>query len=296
MKTFFSIFLVVDLFCIVYLIGRVLFAIEPLIVNFCTKERFAWYGTWNRNRLLIVSLLLLLFVGITISFWVFKNFLTNNIYLSTFLSIMLKCYIFIVIEYKMDTPFKPLKVFLNFYKKPYQEHFKFQETKVEKVDTPPINNFLITNTTNNNFSFQKTYNTTNITHIEAEREGHYSFQIFEKKESVEDIINLYGIKQTKDSKENLSSFFAKQKVLCKIEFINKAKNGLGVESIFNFFAKYTSVFEDYESKTKGFETSQKVAELLNEIVLSVDKKGNPKENPITPQNFNAYHNNIWKKA
>ncbi|MDO4764350.1 MAG: hypothetical protein Q4A00_08235 [Flavobacteriaceae bacterium] len=89
----------------------------------------------------------------------------------------------------------------NFYKKPYQEHFKFQETKVEKVDAPPINNFLITNTTNNNFSFQKTYNTTNITHIEAEREGHYSFQIFEKKESVEDIINLYGIKQTKDSKK-----------------------------------------------------------------------------------------------
>lgn len=133
MKTFFSIFLVVDLFCIVYLIGRVLFAIEPLIVNFCTKERFAWYGTWNRNRLLIVSLLLLLFVGITISFWVFKNFLTNNIYLSTFLSIMLKCYIFIVIEYKMDTPFKPLKVFLIFIKNRIKNILNFKKQRLKKL-------------------------------------------------------------------------------------------------------------------------------------------------------------------
>lgn len=134
METFnFIAYLVVLLFTIVlplYLSGRVWFAFGPFVINYYHLEKRTWYNNWNKDRFIIVlfffiaSLILSVFWGSKIILQIQQRKLMFTEILF-YLLIHILCYI--LLEAKMDHPFKPVTAFKEFRRKKFDDRFKFIE-------------------------------------------------------------------------------------------------------------------------------------------------------------------------
>ena len=99
---------------------------------------------------------------------------------------------------------------------------------------------------------------------------------------------------SKTSEQVLSDFLLRKKKSGKIVFIKKPTNGVAVRPVFDFFSKFTDLFERCKKKEiteTDDETKQVEAiKIINEIVLATDKDGKQVENPIDSKNFSKYLN------
>lgn len=294
----FTIVLILMIAFPLYLLGRVWFAFSPFIINFFQREKSNWYNTWNNNRFFIVFSLAV--ISIIISAWLGSSIL-SGIHLAKvdfvailfFLLSQIICTI--LLEMKMDHPFKPLLAFKEFQKNKYNERFVFKDKHADEeflaVQTAEIKNEIISSKeliteklTRQNTILIETYELTKENNKLLD-ESDFPFEIRKFSNlSITDIMEEFSISQA--SEKVLSDFLLRKKKTGKIIFEKPARNGVSVQPIMDFFSKHTNLIES--CKTDKIFTQAETAKIINEIVIAKGRKGVLFDNPIDNKNLSKY--------
>ena len=289
-----------------YLFGRVWFALSPFVINLYFSEQKSWYNDWNSNRSIIVlslsviSLLLSLFWGLSILEKIKEAQLDVT---SILFYVFLQFLCFVLLEGKMDHPFKPYAAYKKFSKEKYDERFIFKN-QIGTNETILLHSEELKKVIQNskeNLSeeiFQQKNFFQEIHQLATEnnqilKTSDFDFEIRNTEHLIlADVMAEYYISKT--SEQVLSDFLLRKKKSGKIIFIKKPTNGVGVRPLFDFFSKFTDLIErcnKRESTEADNETKQVEAiKIINEIVLATDKDGKQVKNPIDSKNFSKYLN------
>ena len=289
-----------------YLFGRVWFALSPFVINLYFSEQKSWYNDWNSNRSIIVlslsviSLLLSLFWGLSILEKIKEAQLDIT---SILFYVFLQFLCFVLLEGKMDHPFKPYAAYKKFSKEKYDERFIFKN-QIGTNETILLHSEELKKVIQNskeNLSeeiFQQKNVFQEIHQLATEnnqilKTSDFDFEIRNTEHLIlADVMAEYYISKT--SEQVLSDFLLRKKKSGKIIFIKKPTNGVGVRPLFDFFSKFTDLIErcnKRESTEADNETKQVEAiKIINEIVLATDKDGKQVKNPIDSKNFSKYLN------
>lgn len=289
-----------------YLFGRVWFALSPFVINLYFSEQKSWYNDWNSNRSIIVlslsviSLLLSLFWGLSILEKIKEAQLDVT---SILFYVFLQFLCFVLLEGKMDHPFKPYAAYKKFSKEKYDERFIFKN-QIGTNETILLHSEELKKVIQNskeNLSeeiFQQKNVFQEIHQLATEnnqilKTSDFDFEIRNTEHLIlADVMAEYYISKT--SEQVLSDFLLRKKKSGKIIFIKKPTNGVGVRPLFDFFSKFTDLIErcnKRESTEADNETKQVEAiKIINEIVLATDKDGKQVKNPIDSKNFSKYLN------
>lgn len=289
-----------------YLLGRIWFALSPFVINLYFSEQKNWYNDWNSNRsivvlsLSVISLLLSLFWGLSILEKIKEAQLDVT---SILFYVFLQFLCFVLLEGKMDHPFKPYAAYKKFHKEKYNERFVFKN-QIGTKETILLHSEEIKKEIQNSKQdlteeILKHKNVTQEIH-QLETENNQLLKIsdfdFEIRNTAHlilaDVMEEYYISKT--SEQVLSDFLLRKKKSGKIIFIKKPTNGVGVRPLFDFFSKFTDLIErcnkrestEADNKTKQVEAIK----IINEIVLATDKDGKQVKNPIDSKNFSKYLN------
>lgn len=281
----------------VYILGRVWFALSPFVINYYTSEKRKWFNEWNKDRSIIV--IVIAAVSICLSVFLGKGILKDIVqmnvdYAEAFGYMILQMFCLIFMELKMEHPFKPYLAYKLFNKKKYDERFIFKENNniEHKIDfhTNEIRKEISSTKNIISDKIQQHQNLSKETHYLVE-ENNQLLKIsdfpFELKNTAHlilaDVMQDYGIAQ--ESEESLSDFLFRKRKNKKINFTNKARNGVSVRPILDFFSQYTDLID----KCRAGEMSQAdVVKMINEIVVANDKHNNPDSNPINSKNLSKY--------
>lgn len=289
-----------------YLLGRMWFALSPFVINLYFSEQKSWYNDWNSNRSIIVlslsviSLLLSLFWGLSILEKIKEAQLDVT---SILFYVFLQFLCFVLLEGKMDHPFKPYAAYKKFSKEKYDERFIFKN-QIGTNETILLHSEELKKVIQNskeNLSeeiFQQKNVFQEIHQLATEnnqilKTSDFDFEIRNTEHLIlADVMAEYYISKT--SEQVLSDFLLRKKKSGKIIFIKKPTNGVGVRPLFDFFSKFTDLIErcnKRESTEADNETKQVEAiKIINEIVLATDKDGKQVKNPIDSKNFSKYLN------
>ena len=289
-----------------YLLGRMWFALSPFVINLYFSEQKNWYGDWNSNRFIIVlslsviSLLLSLFWGLSILEKIKEAQLDIT---SILFYVFLQFLCFVLLEGKMDHPFKPYAAYKKFHKEKYDERFVFKNQIGIKetflLHSEEIKKEIQHSKQNLTEEILKHKNVSQGIHQLATENNQllktsdFDFEIRNTAHLIlADVMAEYHISKT--SEQVLSDFLLRKKKSGKIVFIKKPTNGVAVRPVFDFFSKFTDLFERCKKKEiteTDDETKQVEAiKIINEIVLATDKDGKQEENPIDSKNFSKYLN------
>lgn len=302
METFnFTAYLVVLLFTIVfplYLSGRVWFAFSPFVINYYHSEKQNWYNNWNKDRFIIVfsvfiiSVLLSVFLGSKILLEIQQSKI-NFIDILFFILAHIIC--LILLELKMDHPFRPVTAFKEFRRKNFDDRFKFIERPTVEENIQIYSTDIkreVLNSSNqitDELTKQQTLLFENNSVVKENNKllQHSDFT-FEFKNNakiiIADVMKEFFIDS--ESEKALFDFLLRQKKTEKIIFDKPAKNGVSVQPVFDFFTKYTNLIET--CKNNGNLTQVETIKIINDIVLVKDRKRNVVENPISSKNFSKY--------
>lgn len=289
-----------------YLFGRVWFALSPFVINLYFSEQKSWYNDWNSNRSIIVlslsviSLLLSLFWGLSILEKIKEAQLDVT---SILFYVFLQFLCFVLLEGKMDHPFKPYAAYKKFSKEKYDERFIFKN-QIGTNETILLHSEELKKVIQNSKEslseeiFQQKNFFQEIHQLATEnnqilKTSDFDFEIRNTEHLIlADVMAEYYISKT--SEQVLSDFLLRKKKSGKIIFIKKPTNGVGVRPLFDFFSKFTDLIErcnKRESTEADNETKQVEAiKIINEIVLATDKDGKQVKNPIDSKNFSKYLN------
>ena len=288
-----------------YMVFRGLSVILPILVNSYRKESFQFYNNWNSNRILWMLSLILLVI---INSWFFgKKFFNIDLnydnFAECFVVIFLQVILLILFEFKMDNPFRPLKAYKYFRKKSFDENFVFKNQTGTK-ETILLHSEEIKKEIQNSKEclseeiLQQKNVSQEIHQLTTEnnqllKTSDFDFEIRNTEHLIlADVMDEYYIGKT--SEQVLSDFLLRKKKSGKIVFIKKPTNGVAVRPVFDFFSKFTDLFERCKKKEiteTDDETKQVEAiKIINEIVLATDKDGKQVENPIDNKNFSKYLN------
>lgn len=289
-----------------YLFGRVWFALSPFVINLYFSEQKSWYNDWNSNRSIIVlslsviSLLLSLFWGLSILEKIKEAQLDVT---SILFYVFLQFLCFVLLEGKMDHPFKPYAAYKKFSKEKYDERFIFKN-QIGTNETILLHSEELKKVIQNSKEslseeiFQQKNFFQEIHQLATEnnqilKTSDFDFEIRNTEHLIlADVMAEYYISKT--SEQVLSDFLLRKKKSGKIIFIKKPTNGVGVRFLFDFFSKFTDLIErcnKRESTEADNETKQVEAiKIINEIVLATDKDGKQVKNPIDSKNFSKYLN------
>ncbi|QQM25347.1 hypothetical protein [Elizabethkingia sp. M8] len=294
----FTIVLILMIAFPLYLLGRVWFAFSPFIINFFQREKSNWYNTWNNNRFFIVFSLAV--ISIIISAWLGSSILSGihlaKVDFAAILFFLLSQAICtILLEMKMDHPFKPLSAFKEFQKNKYNERFIFKDklTIDENlgIHTVDIKNeiiiskeLIVAELSKQNAISTEVHNLV-IENNKLLHESDFPFEI--KKSSnlnIMDIMEEFTISYT--SEKVLSDFLFFRRKTGKILFEKSARNGVSVQPIMDFFSKHTNLIEN--CKTDKIFTQTETVKIINAIVIAKDRKGILVNNPIDNKNLSKY--------
>jgi len=102
-----------------YNLGRVYFALTPVMIYYTFKEELVWYEGLNSNRAVIIVFYssLSLFIALTYGVSVIKNDSWLSLIVNLFLNIIIQIGLMIIIENKM--PHNPIQTIKNFCDKNY---------------------------------------------------------------------------------------------------------------------------------------------------------------------------------
>ncbi len=302
MKDFYTVvFIVVLLFTTVillYLWGRVWFAFSPFVINYYSSEKRNWYNSWNNDRFLIV--LSLAIISSALSLWwgggrilsQIRQLKTNFTEIIFYIVLHLIC--FILLELKMDHPFRPISAFREFQKNKYDDRFIFnQKSPTEEqlnIHSMEIKNEIISSKE----YFKDEIAKQNLISIETNilakennkllQESDFSFEIRRTSNVIiADVMEEFFI--SRDSEKVLTDFLLRNKNTGKIIFEKTARNGVSVQPILDFFSKHTNLIESCRNKVR---TQAETIKFINEIVVTKDRKGTDVNNPIDSKNLSKY--------
>lgn len=281
-----------------YLSGRVWFAFGPFVINYYHLEKRNWYNNWNKDRFIIVLFLIIISISLS-AFWGSKILLqiqqTKIIFTEILFYLLAHIFCYILLEAKMDHPFRPVTAFKEFRRKKFDERFKFIEQptveKSIKIHSTDIKREFLNSTnqiTNELTKQQVLLSETNHLANENNKLLQYSEFTFEFKNHsniiIADVMKEFFIDNR--SEKAVSDFLLRKKKTEKIIFYKPATNGVSVKPILDFFTTYTNLIEAYKNNENL--TQAEIIKTINDIVLAKDRKGNVVENPISSKNFSKY--------
>lgn len=102
-----------------YNLGRVYFALTPVMIYYTYKEELVWYEGLNGNRAIIIIFysFLSLFIALTYGASVIKNDNWPSLIINLFFNIIIQIGLMVIIENKM--PYNPIQTIKNFCDKNY---------------------------------------------------------------------------------------------------------------------------------------------------------------------------------
>lgn len=199
-----------------------------------------------------------------------------------------------LVEAKMEHPFKPVLAFKNFRNKIYEDRFvfkaklNFNEQILEEANV--LKNVISKST------FSITENLSNHTvHLSENGEllkennrlhkkNDYDFEIRPLKGmTFSEVLSTFQI--SKESEKSLVIFLSGRAIEKKIHFTTKPKKGVRIKEIIEFFQNHTNLIEKNSSSTVG---KKYIVDIINELVISTDMKGESAENPLNPKNISDY--------
>ncbi|UCA58256.1 hypothetical protein KB553_14480 [Chryseobacterium rhizoplanae] len=281
-----------------YLSGRVWFALSPFIINYYSSEKRNWYNTWNNDRFIIVLSLAIL--SIALSAWWGVRILshierTKVDFTEILFFLLLHLICAMLLEMKMDHPFKPLSAFREFQKNKYNDRFIFKDKlstdQTLNIHTTEIKQEILISKKvlseeikNQNVISDKTYQLAQENN-RLLHESDFPFEIRKSSHiSITDIMEEFSISYA--SEKVLSDFLIRKRKTGKIIFEKAARRGVSVQPIMDFFSKYTNLIE--LCKTDKAITQADTVKIINEIVIAKDRKGNLVNSPIDSKNLSKY--------
>ena len=281
-----------------YLSGRVWFALSPFIINYYSSEKRNWYNTWNNDRFIIVLSLAILSIALS-AWWGLRTLShiekTKVDFTEILFFLLLHLLCVVLLEMKMDHPFKPLSAFREFQKNKYNDRFIFKDKPTTDqalgIHTAEIKNEIISSKEFITEELTKQSVISNETH-ELTKENNKLLQEsdfpFEIRRSSD--MNITAIMEeffiNPGSEKILSDFLLRRKKTGKIIFEKAARHGVSVQPIMDFFSKHTNLIES--CKTDKAITQADTVKIINEIVIAKDRKGNHVNSPIDSKNLSKY--------
>lgn len=296
--------LLVTIFFPLYLAGRVWFAFSPFIINYYSSEQKNWYNDWNTNRFLIVfslfaiSLLLSIFWGTSI----LEKIQVEQIDIITILFYtLLHIICFVLLEGKMDHSFKPFSAYRRFREKKFSERFVFtkqlgpeetiishsEEIKKEIQNSKVILSEEILQHKKVSHEIQQLATENN----QLLKTSDFNFEIRNTADLIlADVMQDYFI--SKESEASLEDFLLRKRKTGKLVFTKTARNGVSVQPIFEFFSRYTDLIDrckkTHSNSDGNIKTRAEVVKIINQMVLAVDKHGEPQKDPIDAKNLSKF--------
>lgn len=293
----YSLLLILTLAIPVYLFGRVWFALSPFFINYYQSEKNIWYNGWNTNRFVIIILLTAVSISLSI-FWgkrILQDIPQMKIELSSILFyLLLQLICFVLLEQKMEHPFKPYLAYKLFSEKKYNERFVFKEENnlEDKIGfhTNEIKKEIQYSKESLSEEIEQHKNISKDIHQLATENSRllktsdFPFEIRNTAHIIlSDVMEDYFISQ--ESADSLSDFLLRNRKNKKIVFTKVARNGVSVQPILDFFSRYTDLIE----KCRANAISQAdTVKIINELAVANDKHNIPVSNPINSKNLSKY--------